>query len=119
MKRLLSVVVAVLLVSLGLAIGLRIQNEPLPAAAQIVYKDRDHYIPVAASECVELVDKGVDMYDRGLASDRATLEAAKSAVEESYAEASKSIREAERLLPQLSKSRKAFLKQARKCEEAQ
>lgn len=124
MKPILTVITGILLTSLGLAIGLWIQAEPWlePAAAEpqvvekVVYKDWDHYIPVAAPACLDMVDKGVRMYDRTLESDRATLEAAKSALEENYTQASESIRDAERLLPGLSKSRKVFLKQAQKCE---
>jgi hypothetical protein len=67
-------------------------------------------------ECYALVDRGVDLYLKSLESDKATLDAARKSVRQDYAAAAKSIKKAEKMLPGLTKSRDAFLTQARKCE---
>jgi hypothetical protein len=74
------------------------------------------YVDQMPTECYALVDRAVDLYLRSLESDKATLDAARKSVRQDYAAAAKSIKKAEKMLPGLTKSRDAFLTQARKCE---
>jgi hypothetical protein len=74
------------------------------------------YVDQMPPECYALVDRGVDLYLKSLESDKATLDAARKSVRQDYAAAAKSIKKAEKMLPGLTKSRDAFLTQARKCE---
>lgn len=83
---------------------------PAPQPTWITYVDQ---MPL---ECYALVDRGVELYAKSLESDKATLDAARKSVRQDYAAAAKSIKKAEKLLPGLTKSRDAFLTQARKCE---